>query len=363
MAIKYKWLSGRLKELISKDIEKGINKLPTEKELCQRYKVSRQTVRQSLAMLEQEGIIEKRRGSGTYITGLYSAAEKNVIGVLISSDSEYIYPRVLHDIHTTLVQNGFTERIFVTGSRTHTERTILEELLEEPPRGLIVEGCKSALPNPNLDLYRKLRKKGCHILFLHNYYPALEDSLYIKDDNLAGSAMLVEHLVRQGHTAIAGIFKIDEQQGIERFQGYTEAMRDARLPIPDEWIGWFDSHDLDRLQRFHDTTFLKKIVQESLDSCTAVICYNDMISHFLIRELNLAGYHLPEDMALAAFDNTYLSSSATLALTTLAHKPHEMGTKAAQMMVNRLKGLLVTPQEVPWTLIPKESTPEHTKKD
>ena len=72
------------------------------------------------------------------------------------------------------------------------------------------------------------------------------------------------------------------------------------------------------------TLVLKKIVQDSLESCTAVVCYNDMIAYFLIKELNLAGYHLPDDMAIGAFDNTYLSNSQILTLTTLSHKSHEM---------------------------------------
>ena len=80
---------------------------------------------------------------------------------------------------------------------------------------------------------------------------------------------------------------------------------------------------------------------------------------FLIKELNLAGYHLPDDMAIGAFDNTYLSNSQILTLTTLSHKSHEMGTAAANMMIQQLKGIPVTFLEVPWTLIPKGSTPDN----
>lgn len=356
MAIKYKWLSERLRDFINQNMKKGIDKLPSEPELCRRYQVSRQTVRQSLSILEKEGLIEKRRGSGTYITGLSSDAEKNIIGILISDDSEYIYPRLLNDIRTTLSENGFSGRIFVTGNRTCTEREILTGLLPLSPRGLIVEGCKSALPSPNLDLYHALLKKGCHIVFLHNYYPALKDCIYIKDANILGSAMLTEYLISQGHTQIGGIFKSDDMQGIERYQGFMEAMRDSHLPVSDEWISWFDSKDLDQLKNREDTSFLKKIVQESLDSCTAVICYNDMIAYFLLKELKLSGYQLPNDMSIVTFDHTYLSNSNHLTLTTLGHTHHEMGTKAAQMIIDSLKGLPVMPIELPWKLIPKKST-------
>lgn len=76
MAIKYKWLAERLKEMIYSDIEKGIEKLPTEQELCERFRVSRQTVRLSLSLLEEEGLIVKKQGSGSFITGLLTEPGK-----------------------------------------------------------------------------------------------------------------------------------------------------------------------------------------------------------------------------------------------------------------------------------------------
>ena len=64
MAIRYKWLAGQLEALIQKSIREGVDKLPTEQELCARYQLSRQTVRMALKVLEEKGLIEKRRGRG-----------------------------------------------------------------------------------------------------------------------------------------------------------------------------------------------------------------------------------------------------------------------------------------------------------
>ena len=61
-------------------------------------------------------------------------------------------------------------------------------------------------------------------------------------------------------------------------------------------------------------------------------------------------------MAVTAFDNTYLSNYGPLSITTLAHRPHEMGTKAAQTVINKMRGLPVNSQEIPWSLNLKEST-------
>ena len=58
--------------------------------------------------------------------------------------------------------------------------------------------------------------------------------------------------------------------------------------------------------------------------------------------------------ALAAFNTSYLTTSGLLRATTLTHQTHQPGTLAAQMSINKLKGLPVSSQEVPWQLsLPK----------
>ena len=58
MAIKYKWLAGRLREQLPDYTANGIHRLPTEAAICQRYKVSRQTVRQALHFVPVEQVDE-----------------------------------------------------------------------------------------------------------------------------------------------------------------------------------------------------------------------------------------------------------------------------------------------------------------
>jgi len=45
------------------------DKLPTESALAERFAVNRHTIRQALAALASDGLVESRRGSGTFVTG------------------------------------------------------------------------------------------------------------------------------------------------------------------------------------------------------------------------------------------------------------------------------------------------------
>ncbi len=373
MAIKYKWLAERLKEVVQRGLQAGNDKLPSENELCKRYHVSRQTVRQALKLLEQEGIIEKRQGSGSFATGLSSNHTENRIGLLVSTDQDYIYPELIHDITTTLQQHSYQTDVLLTRNRIDTERALLEEILlrkGDGYRGLIVEPVKSALPNPNLDLYRRLEAEGCATLFLFGSYPALSNSTYLKDANYQGAAMLASRLIREGHTHIAGIFLSDSNQGPERYHGFMETMINHKLTVNDDQIGWFSTREQLVLRRNENPSHLEQIVKRILSSkepCTAIVCFNDEIA-FYVRRLLSSGKISYSGIAhanllieqyglqLASFDDTYLrhypqergNNLVSSQVISLGHLPHEMGKRIAEMMIEKQKGLPVSSQEVPW---------------
>ena len=379
MAIKYKWLVEQLREIISDSIQKGINKLPTEQELAVRYRVSRQTVRAALAVLEDEREIRRIKGSGAYITGLSSLEDRNIVGILIPDEQQYEYPALINDIRVALAAEGFSCKVYPTHNHVDQERQILQFLLKSPLRALIVEPVKSALPSPNTELYQRLIQRGTFILFLGCAYPQLSQIPVIYEDNLYGAGLLVQSLVEKGHSSIAGIFQMDDQRGLERYQGFLDAMQNQGLTVPDRNICWYTTQELDDFRQSRDISFLKKFLERITPDYTAFICEDDFIAWLLWEELSLgqekriapyaplssslqntgfkaasAGHSFETTIALAAFNTSYLTTSGLLRATTLTHQTHQPGTLAAQMSINKLKGLPVSSQEVPWQLsLPK----------
>jgi DNA-binding GntR family transcriptional regulator len=64
---RYLQLAGELREAIMKGEFAGGRQFPTETVLCRQYDVSRYTIREALRRLEAEGLIQRRRGSGTTV--------------------------------------------------------------------------------------------------------------------------------------------------------------------------------------------------------------------------------------------------------------------------------------------------------
>ena len=66
----------KIHDAIKKDIDQGIwligSRLPSERDLAERFAVSRMTLRQAVTLLVEEGILERRIGSGTYVAVSYT---------------------------------------------------------------------------------------------------------------------------------------------------------------------------------------------------------------------------------------------------------------------------------------------------
>ncbi len=353
MPAKYIHLASLLRNLIYQNTGNGVYKLPSEHLLCQQYHVSRQTVRAALSLLTEEGLIEKRHGSGSFSTGL--GARQNTVAVMVNNAEEYTTPAFLSNIKSVLGGKGYSTKVYNTYSKISAEREILKELKDAPIRGLIAEGTKTALPNPNLDLYEALISKGIAVLFAGGYYPAFSSSICIKDDNYYGGYLLAQHLIREGHTQIAGIFKIDDLQGTERYSGFVTSLRDYNIPAADDLTIWYTAPQLEALQTRSDTGFFSPLLRRNKGMYTAVICQNDEIAYWLIRELRYAGMRVPEDVSVVSFDNSYMSDLNSVRITTLSHEKQELGTAAASALLKIIQGEPVLSEDLSWKLIQKGS--------
>lgn len=67
MKAAYITIHDKIKEEIDDHIWKIGERLPSERDLAERFNVSRMTLRQAITMLVEEGMLERKVGSGTYV--------------------------------------------------------------------------------------------------------------------------------------------------------------------------------------------------------------------------------------------------------------------------------------------------------
>ena len=202
-------------------------------------------------------------------------------------------------------------------------------------------GTKTALPNPNLDLYRQLHSKGIPVIFINGSYAAPARL------HLGAGRQLRRRISACGVPDRPGaqphclsIFKSDDIQGIERYSGYVHALRDhGKLGDNTIPAAWFTTENRARV--------MDRQLVEDIRSCTATVCYNDEVAYILISLLEESGVRVPQDMAVVSFDNSYFSELGSIKITSLSHEDLNTGALAATKLLKKIAGEPIASEVVP----------------
>lgn len=155
--------------MISNDIRNKIldrtyqanEQIPFERELCEIYDVSKMTVKKALDLLVTEGLIIKRRGSGTFVKDMGPEETKRV-----------------------MMANQFRGTTAISpGEKIESE--ILDFSIVHPPEE-VAEKLNMALDYFVYDIYRVRLKEGKPFVIEKTYMP-IDIIPYLKRENVSGS--------------------------------------------------------------------------------------------------------------------------------------------------------------------------------
>ncbi len=340
---KYEAVYESLREKIDGQMYRYGEKLPTEQELMKEYAVSRQTVRNALAKLKEDGYAVSVQGSGYTVSVKVNPAQLKTIAVITTYISRSIFPYVLTGIEKTATENGYSIIIRSTGNSIQKETQILQSLMNSAPlSGVIVEGTHSALPNINSQYYEQLASQGVPVLFINGAYASLlEKNLpnlrFVFMDDYNGGYNAVRMLFRNGHKKIAGIFKSDDMQGIKRYEGFSRAVFDYKLEYDDRNILWVTSEDFTVNQQFLDRIS---------SGCTAVVSYCDDLSIQIAQYVRKNPTSLTE---VISFDrDTYIHLKEGMRFFSYGYQKDYLGVLAAKKMINMIRKKEETSELLPW---------------
>lgn len=330
--LKYMELVNWLKNQINTGVLKPGQKMYSENKLTDMFQISRQTVRHAISLLEEEGLLTRVQGSGTYIKDRRrnSLKDRTRIAVITTYVDGYIFPKTIQGIENELSEHGYSVLIAFTNNQNSREKTILEDILaKDEVAGIIVETTKSGIPNPNIELYHQLHEKDIPIIFINSYYPQLDIAHVSLNDKEAGR-IGTDYLIEMGHKDIGGIFKMDDGQGHLRYAGYLTAMNENELTVDDARIVWIDTHDMK-----HPGKCRSRYI-DRLKECTAVFCYNDQVAYDFIEIMKEEGKKVPEDISIVSVDDSELAMLGDVPITSIVHPMSRLGEKAATNLISMI---------------------------
>ena len=306
-------------------------KLPTEQEIVEQFSVSRHTVRQSISELEKQGYIYREKSKGAFVEKLdkEKKTKSKMVIVITTYLSEYIFPFLIRGIEEVLSKNGYDILLLSTNNEKEKERVQLKKLLEYDVIGAIIEPTAIALENTNLDYYKQIDKNNIPYVMINASYDKEKQS-YVTLDDEKGGYMSCKHLLELGHNRIAGLFKEDDIQGIERKKGYLRALEENNIQVDNTIIGRYKTFEED----FYIEGFTKSLLKRN-DKPTAIFCYNDKVAMKVIKIAKELGIKIPVDLSIVGYDNDETISNALEGgITTISHPKEKLGEKAAEILIS-----------------------------
>lgn len=332
---------------IDEALKKKEYRFPTEEALCREFAVSRVTMRKALAALEEEGLLRRHQGSGSYLTGKSPDPSGNSLALLLASPLRYRSPVILEQARRAAAEAGFSLAVYNMHSSFQTERQILLELLANPPRGLLLESF-SAIPDPNTDLLMRLIGAPLSVPAVSlpgpvripdaslPGAPAILPIPFAAEDSLQGARLLVRTLTQLGHRRIAGIFSSCAQPDAARFQSWMTALREEGLPMhPDLFLlpGNPETGEIANGTDARLSAFLQKVTA----SCTALVCSDDLLAAAVLQKLPALGLRVPEDFSLASFEGSYLQRLSPIHTASLVGTAC-LGECSVHLLLQKLRG-------------------------
>ena len=151
-------------------------KLPSENVLSIRLSVSRETVRLAFKRLEEEGLIRRVKGSGTFINKevaltkeLGGSGGKIKVGLILQGQDTAANSSLIEGIRSVVSEDEVDLRIFLTDNKFVNERRCLQTIIHQDFQGFIVDGVKASMLNQNLDCYEQIYQKKIPVIFYNNY--------------------------------------------------------------------------------------------------------------------------------------------------------------------------------------------------
>lgn len=330
-----------LKEKILTGHYKEEEQLPTEVELAEQSGVSRITSKRALIELEREGLIYRKRGSGSYVKKqepkhAFEGGAASTAAPIISMVLPYMATSELDFIKGAtdyLDSKGYYLSIHNSNWSSEREREFLLRIPKNGSAGIILYPMSTS---SNIDLLNMLYWNDYPLVMIDQYADSLPVTSVVSD-NVKGGYMTAKHLLELGHERIAFIssISIDFRSTVrDRYQGYCKALRDHGLPIDPELVitDFYREADKDA------NAFYPKLVAKAMElGVTAIQAEHDHLAVELLRSAIGLGIDVPGQLSIAGFDNHMISSLVEVPLTTVAQDYSEIGRKAAELIASRIE--------------------------
>ena len=308
----------------------------TLRDVAEAARVSEMTVsrvlrnRGDVSQATRARVLEAARTLGyvpNKIAGALASSRVNLVGVVIPSLSNMVFPQVLAGISDVLDDTVLQPVFGATHYKPEREEEVIYEMLSWRPSGMIVAGIehsdasRAMLANSGIPVVEIMDADGDPI-----------DAMVGISHRAAGARMAREILAR-GYRRIGfmGTKMPLDFRARKRLEGFESVLNEAGIDLVDRifysggsGLGKGREMTQEMLSRHGDLDFL--------------YYSNDMIGAGGLLYCLEKGYRIPQDLGLAGFNAVEILDGLPLRLATMDTRRLEIGRAAAAIVAARVAG-------------------------
>jgi LacI family transcriptional regulator len=269
----------------------------------------------------------------------------NTIALMLPDISNPFFPEIARAVEDVAQQYDHNLFLCNSDNLVHKEKSYLEIMKKKSIDGLIIIS-----DNMSSEDLEPLREANIPIVLLDR--PASHENYsVVRANNVKGAQIAVEHLIEIGCKKIAHISgPTNLITARERLEGYYSIAQTFQ---------WYDS-SLVAEGNFDvkgGAAALQDLFKRHPD-IDGVFAGNDLMALGALKELIKMGKNVPQEVALCGFDGIYLTELTQPELTTIQQPIYELGAKAAETLIKKLRGELTENKiyELDVQLIRRDST-------
>jgi LacI family transcriptional regulator len=274
----------------------------------------------------EQVIIEMNFQPNAAARGLASG-QTHILGLIVpmsvnSIFSDPFYPILMQSISSTCNQKEYSIMLWL--AEPEFERRMINQILNNGLLdGVIVSSL--SLTDPIVNYLKENRLPYVSI----GRNPMDDSGNFVDVDNYSGAFKAINHLAGLGRKRIATITgPMNVIVGVDRLQGYRDALKANGLPFDPELVVESD---------FSDSGGYSAMQQLLPVKPDAVFAMSDVMAAAAIRVLMESGLKVPEDVAIVGFDNIPLASRTIPALTTISQPITLMGAGVVNILLDQIE--------------------------
>lgn len=252
-----------------------------------------------------------------------------IIGVIIPQFTHFYFSSVLSGIEDEAVKHGY--RLLVAQSNEDYQREVetCQSFYENKACGIIVSQAKST---HKYEHFQRLIDMGMPLVFFDRICTGINSSRVTVDDYM-GAFSAVEYMIKTGCRNIAfygSSMKMEISKN--RYNGWHDAMRKHGLN-PDNCV----KIECDNRK---DAERLTPDVLKMENRPDAFFAINDDTAIGIMYTAKRMGLRVPEDISVCGFTNGQRAVACDPMLTTVEQNGYEVGRLAADLLINKVEGIV-----------------------